>query len=111
MNMTRTPTLPVPLLTAAQRADFEQACEVLGINPEKRLSEWRIDSMSLTKRDVDLFIQEELKKLVEEAQGKEPLGDGAGGLDPKGPADRTRQKRKPRQPRLWTKRRPPSTTS
>ena len=94
MNMTRTPTLPVPLLTAAQKADFEQACEVLGINPEKRLSEWRIDTMNMAKREVDLFVQEELKKLIEEAQGKAPLGDGAGGLDPKGPADRTRQKRK-----------------
>ena len=90
----RTPTTPIQLLTAAQKADFEQACEVLGINPEKRLSEWRIDSMSLTKQDVDLFVQEELKKLVKEAQGKEPLGDGAGGLDPKGPSVRTRQKRK-----------------
>ena len=90
----RTPTLPVPLLTAAQRADFEQACGELRINPEKKLAEWRIDTMNLGKREVDLFVQEELRKLINEAQGMEPLGDGATALGPKGPADGTRQKRK-----------------
>ena len=90
----RTPTLLVPLLTAAQKADFEQACGELGLNPEKRLAEWRIDTMSMNKREVDLFVQEELRKLITEAQGMEPLGDGATALGSKGPAGGTRQKRK-----------------
>ena len=50
--------------------------------------------MSLTKREVDLFVQEGLEKLINKAQGMEPLGDGAAALGPKGPADGTRQKRK-----------------
>ena len=94
MSTARTPTLPTPLLTAAQQADFEHACEELGINPEKRLAEWRIDTMSLGKHEVDLFVRQELEKLINEAQGLEPLGDGATALGPKGPADGTRKKRK-----------------
>ena len=94
MSTARTPTLPTPLLTAAQRADFEHACEELGINPEKRLAEWRIDTMSLGKQEVDLFVRQELEKLLNEAQGMEPLGARATALGPKGPADGTRLKRK-----------------
>ena len=50
--------------------------------------------MNLGKREVELFVQEELNKLISEAQGMEPLGDGATALGPKGPAGGTRQKRK-----------------
>ena len=90
----RTPTQSVPLLSAAQLADFEQACEVLDINPDQKLAEWRVDTMGASKRDLELFVQHQLRKLIKEAQALEPQADGAGALKPSGPSTGTRQKRK-----------------
>ncbi len=94
MTTNRTPTQPIPLLTAAQRADFEHACEVLDIDPDKKLAEWRVDTMNLGKRDMELFVQHQLDKMIREAQELEPLGDGAIASKPAGPSTGTRQKRK-----------------
>ncbi len=93
-SLNRTPTAPVQLLTAGQMADVEHACEILGIDPNKIVNEWRIDSMSLTNRDTDLFVRDELEKLIREAQAKEKGAGGATAPGPNGPATGTREKRK-----------------
>ncbi len=94
MSLPRTPTAPVQLLTAGQTADVEHACKILGIDPNKKISEWRIDSMSMNKRDTDLFIHDELEKLIREAQAKEKESGGAAATGPNGPSSGTREKRK-----------------
>ena len=81
-SLNRTPTPQVQLLTAGQKADVEHACEILGIDPNKKISEWRIDCMSLSKRDTDLFIRDELEKLIREAQAKEKESGGATATGP-----------------------------
>ncbi len=77
MSLPRTPATPSQLLTVGQTADVEHACKILGIDPEKRVSEWRIDSMSLSKRETDSFIRHELEKLIREAQAKEKEAVGS----------------------------------
>ena len=94
MSLNRTPVTPMQLLTAGQTADVEHACKILGIDPNKRISEWRIDTMSLSKRETELFIRNELEKLIREAQAKEKEGGGATATGPSGSATGTQEKHK-----------------
>ena len=89
MSTNRTPTPLAQLLTAGQMADVEHACGILGIDPNKRIREWRIDTMSLSKRETDLFVRNELEKLIREAQAKEKESSGATATGPSGSATGT----------------------
>ena len=86
MSTNRTPTPLAQLLTAGQMADVEHACGILGIDPNKKVSEWRIDSMGTSKKETDLFIRNELEKLIREAQGRDKEGGGATASGPSGSA-------------------------